>query len=504
MEKKPNIVFLLNDHMAFYGHGKMSGGPKILRPSFEKLATEGIEFTRAYTACPLCAPARRTMLTGLFPHNHGEINNVSYYPFDRETYLSILAKNGYRNYYYGKWHSGPGTAHNHHCEGFSYPSFSNPYTKPEYKVYIKKRNLPHFQVRIDHLFMNPNGINAKKLGLKIGELVRPNGNALGEPALGTMITPKETHEAFFLADIACNKLREIVNDDKMQPFHLRVDFWGPHHPYYASQEFLDLYDPGSIPVHPNFYDDLKSKPNIYQRELNYPLNVNGKLIQPNPLSWSEWQKILVFNYAQQTLMDEAGGLILKELEDLGLSENTFVIWTADHGDAVASHGGHFDKESYMPEEMMRIPLSIRYPDLIQAGQKCEKLVSNLDLAPTILEAADLAFNDPVDGQSLLHLCVDSNINWREDLMSETHGHFAAHLGRLIVTERYKYIYNDGDMDELYDLEEDPYELMNFINNNLYKDVLAEMKKRLEDWRQKTGDKVSRKMIRRYGLKNPKF
>lgn len=82
MTKKPNILFILNDHQSFYGHGENFGGPKIHRPNFEKLKNRGMEFTKAYTACPLCAPARRTMLTGLFPHAHGELNNTYFHPLE--------------------------------------------------------------------------------------------------------------------------------------------------------------------------------------------------------------------------------------------------------------------------------------------------------------------------------------------------------------------------------------------------------------------------------------
>jgi arylsulfatase A-like enzyme len=91
MTRRPNIIYILNDHQAFYGHGKMVGGSKIHRLIFEKLANKGIEFTQAYTACPLCGPARRTMLTGLFLHNHGEILNESNHKYDKDIYLIILA-----------------------------------------------------------------------------------------------------------------------------------------------------------------------------------------------------------------------------------------------------------------------------------------------------------------------------------------------------------------------------------------------------------------------------
>ena len=503
MKERPNIIYILNDHQAFYGHGEMVGGPKIQRPNFERLAAGGVEFTRAYTSCPLCGPARRTMLTGLFPHNHGEIKNESNHKYDKELYLTKLAEAGYKNYYYGKWHAGRGTAMNFQCEGFSCPGYGNPYTKPEYKEYLKKKNLPHFQVRIQNNFMDPEGNYTKVLEIKEGELHSPNFVVCSEHATGIMTTPKETHEAFFLASLACDKLREIAEAGNKKPFHLRVDFWGPHQPYFATQEFLDLYNPKDIPEHPSFRDNLNDKPEIYKSDINYPISKNNKLIYPNPLPWTEWQKVLALNYAQQTLIDEAGGKILDTLDELGLADNTMIFWSTDHGDSVGCHGGHFDKDAFMPEEMVCIPMAIRYPDVIPAGQISNKLVSNIDLAPTFLDAAGISFNDPVDGQSLLPLCTQQDIEWREDLMCETHGHYIVHAGRLIVTDRYKYVWNDDDMDELYDLKKDPFELKNLINNNEQTDLIINMKTRLEKWRQKTGDKITKNMIKGKKLKIPK-
>jgi len=494
MKQKPNILFLLTDHQAYHGH------KKVLRPNFEKLAAEGVKFIRAYTACPLCSPARRTMLTGLFPHNHGEIKNNTNHPWDRETYLDLLAKAGYKNYYYGKWHAGKGTAHDHHCEGFSYGSYGNPYTKPEYKEYLKRNNLPHFQVLIKRLFWKPRGIASRVYGLKIGKLFTPKRYWSNEHAIGPMTTPKETHEAFFLAHLACDKLREIAKEGNKQPFHLRIDFWGPHQPYYPTKEYLDMYNPEEIPEHPNFRDDLKNKPEVYKREVNYPLNTKRKMIIPSPLPWSVWQEILAYNYGQQTLIDDAGGMILDTLEELGLADNTIVVWTADHGDAVACHGGHFDKAWYMPEEMVRIPMAIRFPDKFPAGQISEKLISNIDLAPTFLDVAGTSFNDPIDGTSLLPLFSQKSTDWREDLMCQTHGHPFSHLGRLVVTDGYKYVYNESDMDELYDLKEDPYELNNLIDDKDQAEVLADMKARLKNWREKTGDRVEKYMIKLTKLK----
>ena len=483
MSNKPNIIFLLNDHQAHYRHG-WDSEPKVQRPYFDRLASEGIVFDRAYTACPLCGPARRTMLTGLYPHTHGEIKNDRNHPFEREVYLDTLADLGYCNYYYGKWHAGPGTAHDHHCEGFSYPSYNNPYTKPEYKEYLEKRDLPPEEILIQRNF------SPRNEKCRPGKLYRRAGSWCNEHATGIVQTPKETHEAFFLANLACDKLRELAQSENDQPFALRVDFWGPHQPYFATQEFVDMYNPDDIPEYGNFRDDLKSKPEIYRMEGNFPLHKDGKLTIPNPLPWSEWQKVLALCYAQITLVDAAGGLVLDTLDELGLAENTIVIWTTDHGDAVACHGGHFDKRSYMPEEMVRIPMAIRFPDRITPGQESNCLVSNLDIAPTILDAAGTSFKEKIHGSSLLPLCAGENETWRDDVMCETHGHGENHIGRLVITDRYKYVANQGQMDELYDLESDPYEMENLIDDPAHRDILSDLKARLSEWQHRTGDRES--------------
>ncbi len=497
MSDRPNILFLLNDHQTYYGHGEMSGGPKIQRPHFKKLASQGIEFSHAYTACPLCGPARRTLLTGLYPHNHRELKNEVNFPFDKETYLDILGDNGYDNYYYGKWHAGPGTAHDHQCEGFSYPNYNNPLTKPEYRAYLKRKGLPLLKARIVRSFWDLEWKVPKEYGMQIGKEYTPLSLNYEEGAFGIMTTPLETHESFFLANLACEKLKEISQLDNHKPFNMRVDFWGPHMPYFVTQELLDLYNPEEIPIHPNFESDLSNKPEIYKFDFYYPISKNGRLLYPNPLPWSEWQKVLAISYAHNTLIDQAGGLILNTLERLGLDDNTLVIWTTDHGDGLACHGGHFDKYSYMPEEMLRIPLAIKYPKKIPSGQVSDNLVSNIDIAPTILDAAGLSFKNEVDGTSLLPLCSREDHEWREDLMCETHGHHGqTHIGRAILTKSYKYIFNYKDMDELYDLKIDPYELNNLIYDDKQKELLENMKSRLNKWRSITNDEMDRATLRK--------
>ena len=146
----------------------------------------------------------------------------------------------------------------------------------------------------------------------------------------------------------------------------------------------------------------------------------------------------------------AAGKILDAIKEHGFEENTIVIWTTDHGDALACHGGHFDKRSYMPEEMLRVPMAVRFPGKMPEGLVSNALVSNLDVAPTMLDAAGSAFKKDVD---------------------------------------YKYIYNDSQIEELYDLCLDPYEMNNLYKDKAMSDILQKMRHLLKQWAQNTGDTV---------------
>lgn len=487
MEKdnRPNILFLLNDHQVHYGHGMQ--GVRIQRPRFDSFAKEGVRFEHAYSVCPLCGPARRSMLTGLYPHNHGETINDKDHPFDREVYLDTLYENGYENYYYGKWHAGGERAQDHHCEGFCYPSYNNPYNKPEYKSYLERKGLPEPQIRIEHNFTSYFPYES----MEEGSIYRQERDWCNEHASGVMLTPKETHESFFLAELACEKLRELAENKSGKPFSMRVDFWGPHQPYFPCQEFADLYHPQDIPEYPSFREDVahNNKPEIYRSEDNRMISENGKLLYPNPVPLEVWQEVMARAYAQITQLDAAAGMVLDALERYGFAKNTLVIWTTDHGDALACHGGHFDKRSYMPEEMLRVPMAVRYPGRVPEGLVSNALVSNLDVAPTILEAAGCSFQERVDGKSLLGVAPGTDHSFRSYFVCETHGHLEEHQGRALVTQRYKYVYNREQLEELYDLCLDPYELRNLAVEAAFAPLLTQMRGVLREWIKETGDRT---------------
>ncbi len=490
MAARPNILFLLNDHQAYYRHG-WDGGPIVRRPYFDQLASEGVSFNRCYCPSPLCGPVRRSLLTGLYPHAHGETKNNVDAPFAQETLPEMLARAGYRNYHFGKWHAGPGTAMDHACEGYCPPGYANPYITPEYDEYLKKYNLPPALHLIEQTYEPATNLKGEPNPMHAGWIGRFLKNNLQENCCGLTLTPKETHEAFFLAQLACDQLMKIASQKNSEPFCMQVHFWGPHQPFFPTWEYASQYNPDDIPEYGNFADDLSTKPEHYRMEQCPPLSEKKRLIVPNPLPWSEWARTLARVYAHITMVDDAGGMILNRLEELGLTQNTLVIWTTDHGDAVACHGGHFNKQSYMPEEMVRVPLAIRYPGEIQEGATSEALVDLLDVPATILQAGGTSFPDPIHGESLLPLCRGEQKHWRKDMLIETHGMGPndSHVGRLVVNERYKYVWNPGEIEELYDLQEDPYELKNLWNDPTHQSLLEHMRERLKYWQESTNDPI---------------
>ena len=464
---KPNIIWITTDHHLFHGH------EGVLRPNYEKFCRDAAEFTRAYTVCPLCCPARRSMLDGLYPHNHGVINNKEKFPLSEETYYDSLLRNGYDCRYVGKWHAG--------CEPvvagvnmLTVKGYGCPYTWEDYRAYLKQKKLSRPEAYIKYSF-------SQNDFYREGQTIDLTGvQNLFSLTFGTLTGDRETHEMFYLANRAVEALREAGSGGR--PFCLRVDFWGPHQPYFPSGEFLDMYDPEKIKVYPTLHDDLTGKPGVYKNVLGVGLDKGGKLIQPSPLSDETWKRLLWYAYAHTSMADAAIGRILDEAERLHLPDDTVIIITSDHGDAIACHGGHIDKDTYLPEEVLRIPLAIRHKGKLQPGKK-DCLVSNMDIPVTVAKLAGTGFSASVDGRDLLTAAE----NPRDFLVSVTHGHFTKSEGRAVISGDFKYVYNHLDTDELYNLASDKYETDNLIDNAACADKAAEMRQKLKDWQRQYKD-----------------
>ncbi len=484
--RRPNILIIVTDHQLHYRHG-WDDGERPLRPYFDALAEESIIFNRAYSVTPLCGPARRSLLTGLYPHTHKQYHNQTDQPFTKEVYSSVLSQHGYDNYYFGKWHAGPGSALDYDCRGFSPEFYGNPYITEEYAAYCARNDLPAAQHAIDYYFWNSSS-RSTFTGLDTGVLdYTCHYSWCGEPCVGTTTTPKETHEGYFLADLACRQLEQLAVEPE-RPFSLRVDFWGPHQPYFPTPEFIDLYDRTGIKEYGSFRDTLENKPEVY-RNMNQPIaDERGKLIVPSIYGWDTWQEIMARVYAQSTMTDDAAGRILQTLKETGLYDDTLIIYTSDHGDGIGSHGGQFDKGSFMTEETIRVPLAVKLPGSAYGGSCSNALVQTIDLAPTILDGAGTGFSAPVQGTSLLPLCRQEQ-RGRETMLLESYGqgYRDRKKSRTLITGDYKYTVNEDDISELYHLAEDPYELHNLRDTQPLEDELRMcLREELQAYNDETG------------------
>lgn len=469
--KLPNILWIVLDHVTFR-HYKMTQGAGPVLDTYRRLARDGVEFTNCRSVHPLCLPARSSMMTGMYSHNHGKINNGKHpdtkYPF----FADYLRPLGYHTGYFGKNHCGYEKLEEKGFEGF-YPSgYGNPYRTEEYGKYLVQKGLAA------PVFQQEWGIMTDGRLYENSEYDLTKVDHFNTYSAGCIKTPGQVHEADFVVSMAMDWIKKQT---EAAPFILRVDTWGPHHSFQVPLAYKDLINPEEIEEYPSFTDDMKHRPQFVRDFLQ------GIRERNHLQTWKEWQPLMKRAYEHYSYIDAAVGRLLDLLEERGIEENTIVIYTADHGDALGSHGGMVDKAGDMMEEVMHIPMVIRWPG-VTGGEQSGALVSNLDLVPTVLDMAGIAPPEYMDGQSLTSL-MKGTAGGREDLMAEHYGHFKVHAAqRVLYFEQYKYIATQGAAPELYDLEKDPFELDNRSEAPEMRAVLREMRRRLLENMDRHGDR----------------
>jgi arylsulfatase A-like enzyme len=449
MPKLPNILLLMTDQQALHAVG-CYGAPLCRTPAIDALAQDGVRFTESRSPCALCAPARATMLTGLYPHRHGIIGNIEIDRPDLVCFPQRLAQQGYNLGYSGKWHAGlVRTANDMGFEGFGPQGYGSPYG-PQYDAWLARKGLEKPGPVIEFYAE--------------GEPMR----ALGDSS-GYLNGPTEACPPAFTADLAIELLTRFAQQDR--PFLMICSFWEPHAPYLPSNDYKDTYSPADIPPWASFADDLANRPVIHRkhREVVFPNAAHA--------GWDTWSQVVARYYGLATEVDAHIGRVVTALKTLGLYEDTFVVYTTDHGETVGIHGGAFDKGSMPYEEVYRTPLIVKLPGNQHAGTTRSQRVSLLDFAATFCELAQTEL-PPTDGASFVPALYDPHAPGREHFVAEFHGHRFPVAQRIIWWQQYKYVLNFADIDELYDLSADPAELHNRIAEPALVAVRDEMRRRL--------------------------
>lgn len=412
------------------------------------------------------------MLTGLYPHAHGLTENDGRFGgraglADSDWMIHhALRQAGYRCGWFGKWHvDNHRSAMDYGFEGFSLPGYGYPYASDDYRDYLREPGLPEPLARIE----------------MAGESGLPSGSEVAlleaaswfdyESGVARLDGPAQLHEAFFVAEQA----RRWIESLDQEPFFARVDTWGPHPPYLLAEPFRGMLDDRRIELPVNFTSGLEQRPRHHRDYRDYWRSTLG-------LDAEGWRQMYQRALEHAILVETA----LCSLFDQVDLDNTLVIFNSDHGDAVGSNGGVANKGGLMVEATMRIPLLMAGAG-ISAAQIREQLVSQLDLAPTILDFCGLDVDSRLHGSSLARLIADGDSRWREGLMTQHYGLHQPICQRAWYQDEWKLVVQPDGYRELYNLEKDVDELDNLATEPRYAEVLLSLHQNLEVAMSEVGD-----------------
>ena len=490
---RPNIVFILSDDHA--QRAISAYDPELIStPNLDRIARDGMLFRNSFVTNSICAPSRAAILSGKYSHLNGKIDNLSPFNPNQWTFPEALHDAGYRTALIGK----------HHLQAM-------PRGFDEFRGLVGQGSYynPVWVHNGDTLAPDEGYTSTLITDYALAELRR---NAAGEQPFMLLYWHKAPHRNW-MPDTS--DLPGLLDQRYPEPATLRDDYAGRAAARHADMRITDMFtshdhkvtgqyqnpDPGTggatFITNPNF-DQVKN----FNRQL-------GRLTPAQRAAWEpflarvgrEWQAVkgtdgeLGWRYqrymqdylASVKSVDDNVGRVLDYLEESGLAENTIVIYTSDQGFYLGEHGW-YDKR-FMYEESHRTPLMIRYPRAQATGDN-EDLVLNVDLAPTLLDYAGVAVPDDLQGRSLRPLLDDATpVDWRDDIyyryyqrMASYH-RVARHEG--VRDERYKLIhYTEPGFEgyELFDLETDPAELANRIDDPELEEVQTRLKTRLAELR----------------------
>jgi N-acetylglucosamine-6-sulfatase len=440
-DTRPNIVFVLVDDLRWDEVG-VAGHPYVETPNIDRVAREGAYFHRAFTTTPLCSPARATFLTGLYPHTNGITDNLARneQSHQLETFPKMLNAEGYDTAFIGKWHMG-----------------NDDSPRPGFSTWA--------------------GMKGQ------GEALNPVLNIDGERI------PYDGYVTDILTDLSVDFLRQ----EREAPFLLYLSHKALHPNITQLDDGSTAAAPSGVPGfiaadrHKDRYanEQVPRRPNSGKVPDDRPALMR-QIGDLQPLSEETITPAQTIHQRQEMLLavDDSLGRVMDAIDALGELDNTVVVVTSDHGFWYGEHGLSNERRLAY-EEALRIPLMIRYPERINAGLRPGQMALSIDIAPTMLDLAGVTPPDNLHGMSLAPVLDGDDPEWRSSLLveyySDTVFERIFRMGyKAVRTDRYKYIqYVDLDnMNELYDLAGDPYELRNVIDDPRYADVLAEMQAEL--------------------------
>ena len=465
--KKQNFLFIITDQLRF--DALSLAGNKILEtPNIDRLAKQGVWFKNAYTQCAVCAPTRASILTGATVENHQIITNEIAYStketgrMPMSTFDELLSKNGYRCEYYGKWHSPE-----FHSEVYRNPQLKSSNGKSVfapgqltalYMDYLKPI-YPNAKLKPVELFdsfteqpylMNPLD---KRYGMTEEQVKLLNIKYTQPDLHGELQTPAENSFTAFQA----KQIIEALERNKNNTFSITCSFHFPHAPMLPVKPYSEMYTVKDMPVPASIADPMLNSP--YRSQ-------NGRLTHTEYADPEKIKYMIANYYGLVKEIDDWVGKILGKLDELGLSENTLVIFTSDHGEMLGAHG--MREKNVFYEESAHIPLMIRLPKKIKSKTTVKGYVSTIDLFATINDYLQMP-EQPSDGKSLRGLIEGTDKSHGQFVVTEWLYNEDKQPAYMVIKDNFKmfvpYTAESTVMNVLYNLKDDPYEINNLIGEN---------------------------------------
>jgi N-acetylglucosamine-6-sulfatase len=428
--KPRNIVFVLTDDHRYDAFGFMKAQPFLQTPHLDRLAAEGAHCRNAFVTTSLCSPSRASMLTGQYAFQHRIVDNNTPIPPGTTFFPQYLQKAGYQTAFIGKWHMGN----------------TGDQPQPGFNYWISFKGQGSYLPSQDGL--NSNGKHVPQKGYITDELT----------------------------DYALAWLQEQPAD---QPYFLYLSHKAVHSEFipaerhrgrYANEKFIMPESAAEGPP-------VRHRPTWVKNQRNSWHGLEYPYYDPQ-LSIADYYK----RYAETLLaVDESLGRVMDALEKRGELDSTYIFYAGDNGFCFGEHGLIDKRQAY--EESMRIPLLVRCPEVIPKGTVVNQVVANIDFMPTFLEAAGVKAPEGLAGQSFLPLLGGNSIPWRKSLLYTYYWERnfpQTPTVHAIRGDRYKYIHYYGiwDIDELYDLQEDPHELNNLIFSPPHQEIMKDLKQQM--------------------------
>lgn len=435
--KQPNIVFIITDQQR-YDTVAALGYPHMVTPHLDRMVDEGVSFTNMYVTSPSCAPSRASLFSGLYPHTNGVFRNDERWP---QTWVGKLAQSGYRCVNVGKMHTSP---------------FEQSFGFHERHVVENKdratSRLPFYLDNWDKAFI----ATGQEKPTRRTYRKRPDYN----DSLGAFVwdLPESLHSDVFVADLACEWLNRYPAGE---PFFLQIGIPGPHPPYDPPAAYLDLYKERDIPLPIRDQAAMDAQPAAIKelRQQHMAVDHDAIVHLPDP-SDEQMRRQRVHYYANVSLIDDQVRKVFDALKRRGVLENTVVIFTSDHGDALNDHG--LSQKWSMYEGSVHVPAIIWSAGNPAKGRRIEDLVPHFDLGPTILDLAGVETPPYMEARSLAPYLEKDEPNERREMVFSEHAGDRILSGTdimtMVRTPRWKLIYFVEGDGQLFDMENDPDEI----------------------------------------------